>query len=104
VEENLSGRSVPVEKNPALLWQIFGELSARWSFRRGRQDCLAGEAARSPTVCSKGTNAMTKELEVNDNTAQDQERQPQQRSGGKRNPQKLQGKALQVNENSVGAR
>ena len=44
---------------------------------------------------------MTKELEVNDNTAQDQERQPQQQSGGERNPQKLQGKALQVNENSV---
>jgi hypothetical protein len=45
---------------------------------------------------------MTKELDVNDNTAQDQHRHPQQQSGDKRNPQKLQGKAFQVNENSVG--
>ncbi len=44
---------------------------------------------------------MAKALEVNDNTAQNQERQPQQQSGDKRNQQKLQGKALQVNENSV---
>jgi hypothetical protein len=79
----------------------FGELSATRVGLSG-VDGKAGEAARSPTVSSKGTNAMTKELEVNDNTAQDQERQPQQRSGGKRNPQKLQGKAVQVNENSVG--
>jgi hypothetical protein len=35
----------------------------------------------------------SKDLEVNDNTAQDQERQPQQQSGGERNPQKLQGRA-----------
>jgi hypothetical protein len=44
---------------------------------------------------------MAKDLDVNDNTAQDQDRQPQQ-SGDKRNQQKLQGKAFQVNENSVG--
>jgi hypothetical protein len=46
-------------------------------------------------------DAMAKALEVNDDTAQNQERQPQQQSGDKRNEQKLQGKALQVNENSV---
>jgi hypothetical protein len=45
---------------------------------------------------------MAKELEVNDNTVQNQERQPPQQSGDKRNQQKLQGKALQVNENSLG--
>lgn len=44
---------------------------------------------------------MAKALEVNDNTAQNQERQPQQQSGDKRKQQKLQGKAFQVNENSV---
>jgi hypothetical protein len=46
-------------------------------------------------------DAMTKAREVNDNTAQNQKRQPQQQSGDKCNQQKLQGKALQVNENSV---
>jgi hypothetical protein len=46
-------------------------------------------------------DAMAKELEVNDNTAQNQERQPKQQSGDKHNQQKLQGKAFQVNENSV---
>jgi hypothetical protein len=46
-------------------------------------------------------DAMTKALEVNDNTAQNQEHQPQQQPGDKPNQQKLQGKALQVNENSV---
>ena len=44
---------------------------------------------------------MAKELDVNDNTAQDQDRQTQWRSGDKRNQQKLQGKAFEVNENSV---
>jgi hypothetical protein len=44
---------------------------------------------------------MAKALEMNDNTAQNQERQPQQQSGDKRNQQKLQGNALHVNENSV---
>ena len=39
---------------------------------------------------------MAKALEVNDNTAQNQERHPQQQSGDKRNQQKLQGKAFQV--------
>ena len=42
--------------------------------------------------------AMAKALEVNDNSAQNQKRQPQQPSGV---TQKLQGKAFQVNENSV---
>jgi hypothetical protein len=46
-------------------------------------------------------DTMAKALEVNDNTAQNQERQLKQRSGDKPNQQKLQGKALQVNENSV---
>jgi hypothetical protein len=46
-------------------------------------------------------DAMTKALEVNDNTTQNQERQPQQPSGDKRKQPKLRGKALQVNENSV---
>ena len=44
---------------------------------------------------------MSKALEVNDNTAQTQKRQPKRQSDDKRNEQKLQGKALQVNENSV---
>lgn len=44
---------------------------------------------------------MAKALEVNNNTAQNQERRPQPQSGHKHNPQKLQGKALRVNENSV---
>jgi len=44
---------------------------------------------------------MTKALDVYDNTAQNQERQPQQQSGDKRKEQKLQGNALEVNENSV---
>ena len=44
---------------------------------------------------------MAKELDVNDNTPQDQDRQPQRQSGDKRNPQKLEGKAFQVNQTSV---
>jgi hypothetical protein len=47
---------------------------------------------------------MAKELEVNDNTARDQERQPQQQSGDKRNQRDVQGKALQMNDNSVGGK
>jgi hypothetical protein len=50
---------------------------------------------------SKGTNTMAKELEMNDNSTQDQDRQPQQLSGDRPNPHQLQGKALRVNENSV---
>jgi hypothetical protein len=46
-------------------------------------------------------DAMANELEVNDNNAQNQERHPRQQSGDKPNSQKLQGKAFQVNENSV---
>jgi hypothetical protein len=46
-------------------------------------------------------DAMAKALGANDNTAQNQGRPPQQRSGDKPNQQKLAGKALQVNENSV---
>jgi hypothetical protein len=45
-------------------------------------------------------DAMAKALEVNDNTAQNEKRKPRQQSGDKHNQQKLQGKALQVNENS----
>ena len=45
---------------------------------------------------------MAKELDANENTAQDQDRQPQRQSGDKHDQQKLQGKAFQVNENSVG--
>jgi hypothetical protein len=46
-------------------------------------------------------DTMAKALEVNDKTAQNQERQPQQQSGDKPNQQKLQGKSFQVNKNSV---
>jgi hypothetical protein len=46
-------------------------------------------------------DTMAKALEVNDKTAQNQERQPQQQSGDKPNQQKLQGKSFQVNVNSV---
>jgi hypothetical protein len=44
---------------------------------------------------------MAKELETNDNSPQDQDRQPQPLSGDKPHQHKLQGKALQVNENSA---
>ncbi len=44
---------------------------------------------------------MAKELEMNDNSTQNQDRQPQQLSGDRPNQHKLLGKALQVNENSV---
>jgi hypothetical protein len=84
-----------------------------------------------PTLYSKGTIRRPKRLEMNDNSTQDQDRQPQQLhklqgkalqmndnsvedevsarspallrrgSGGKRTRQKLQGKALQVNKNSA---
>ena len=43
---------------------------------------------------------MTKALDVNDDTAQEDERQRRQH-GDKPKQQKLRGKALQVNENSV---
>jgi hypothetical protein len=57
---------------------------------------------RRALSCSNAVeDSMAKALEVNDNTAQNQKRQPQRLSGDKRNQQKLQGKALQVNENSV---
>jgi hypothetical protein len=49
-------------------------------------------------------NAMAKEPEVNDNTPQDQERQPRQQSGDKRNEQNVQGNALQMNDNSAGGK
>ena len=56
----------------------------------------------TPTLYSKGTIRWPKRLEMNDNSTQDQDRQPQQLSGDRPNQQhKLQGKALQVNENSV---
>jgi hypothetical protein len=46
-------------------------------------------------------DAMAKALEVNDNPAQNQECEQGQQFGEKRNKQKLQGKALQVNEDTV---
>jgi hypothetical protein len=45
--------------------------------------------------------AMTKEFEVNDDTVQDQGRQTREPSGGKPRQQRVEGKALRVNENSV---
>jgi hypothetical protein len=42
-----------------------------------------------------------KKLEMSDNSTPDQDRQPQQLPGDKPNQHKFQGKALQVNENSV---
>jgi hypothetical protein len=45
---------------------------------------------------------MAKELDANDNAAQDQDRQQQGQSGDKPDQQKLHGKAFQVNQNSVG--
>jgi hypothetical protein len=45
---------------------------------------------------------MAKELDANDNTAQDQDRHPLRQPGDKHNQQKLRGKAFQVNENTVG--
>jgi hypothetical protein len=45
-------------------------------------------------------DAMAKALEVNDDTAQNQERQPQQ-SAEQPRPEELEGKSFQVNENSV---
>ena len=47
---------------------------------------------------------MTKELEVNDNPAPDQDRQPREESGDKRKEHNAQGEALQVNDNSAGAK
>jgi hypothetical protein len=50
-------------------------------------------------------DAMTKALEVNDETPQHQERQPQPEAGDKKanlaRQDKLEGKSFQVNENSV---
>jgi hypothetical protein len=45
-------------------------------------------------------DAMAKARETNDDTAQNQERQPQ-RSADEPRPEKLEGKSFQVNENSV---
>jgi hypothetical protein len=45
-------------------------------------------------------DAMAKALETNDNTAQNQERQPHQ-SADEPRPEKLEGESFQVNENSV---
>jgi hypothetical protein len=45
-------------------------------------------------------DAMAKALETNDNTAQNQERQPHQ-SADQPRPEKLEGKSFQVNESSV---
>jgi hypothetical protein len=46
-------------------------------------------------------DAMVKEVEVNSDAAQDHRRQPQQQAGEKGSRQKLQGKSLQINKNSV---
>jgi hypothetical protein len=46
-------------------------------------------------------DAMAKALEVNDDTAQNQEREPQQQSGDKPGPEILEGTSFEVNENSV---
>ena len=47
---------------------------------------------------------MAKEFELNDNVAQDQERQRQQQSDDKRNQQNVPGKALQMNDKSAGGK
>jgi hypothetical protein len=46
-------------------------------------------------------DAMVKEVEVNNDAAQDHERRPQQPSDDKGNRQQLQGKSLQINKNSL---
>jgi hypothetical protein len=67
-----------------------------------RSGLICPETNRTGGCCPLTVeDAMAKVPQRNDNTAQNQERQPQQQSGDKRNQQKLQGKALQVNENSV---
>jgi hypothetical protein len=45
--------------------------------------------------------AMVKEVEMNNDAAQDHGRRPQQPSGDKGNRQPIQGKSLQINKNSV---
>ncbi|WP_245452014.1 hypothetical protein [Mesorhizobium waimense] len=44
---------------------------------------------------------MTKEFEMDDDTVQNQCRQPQEQSGDKPRQHRVEGKALRVNENSV---
>jgi len=51
----------------------------------------------------KGT-AMAKKVKANDHTEQDDKRQSRQNSGDMSDPQNVQGKALQMNENSAGGR
>jgi hypothetical protein len=85
--------------------------SAAWQRPRSRQDIQGRAGQKICSGCngsylrqlhpSRGHNTMAKELEMNDNSTQDQDRQPQQLSGDRPNQHKLLGKALQVNENSV---
>jgi hypothetical protein len=44
---------------------------------------------------------MTRALDVNENTKQNPKRPPQQQTGGDPKKEKVEGKAFQVNENSV---
>jgi len=73
--------------------------SGLWRERLDRSAC---KAARGLTLRSKGTDAMAKQLDVGDNTAQDRDRHAARQSGDKHNQQKPRGKAFQVNENTVG--
>jgi hypothetical protein len=47
---------------------------------------------------------MKKQLETNDNARGNQERPPQQQQSGDKRNQRNEGKALQVNDNSAGAK
>jgi hypothetical protein len=57
-----------------------------------RIDLPGNPPASAALSFTNGARAMVKEVEVNDNAAQDHERQPQE---------PLQGKSLQINKNSV---
>jgi hypothetical protein len=86
----MSGDETEVMKSMNLLWM--GQLGVQH---------VAAESAVFFFLASAMEDAMAKALGANDNTAQNQGRPPQQQSGDKPNQQKLAGKALQVNENSV---
>jgi hypothetical protein len=47
---------------------------------------------------------MPKQVKANDHTVQDEKKRPPQESGDMSDHQNVQGKALQMNENSVGGR
>jgi hypothetical protein len=86
----MSGDETEVMKSMNLLWT--GQLGVQH---------VAAESAVISFLASAMEDAMAKALGANDNTAQNQGRPPQQQSGDKPNQQKLAGKALRVNENSV---